>query len=227
MRSRARTRGRNCLRTPAHPRRRLSWRAPSSGCGSGNATLARRTSGTDVLTVQSGALQLVSRSCGTAKRMRREGAGTGTETRVSPRSNSLLFLLSEEWYRQPRAVYKYWVGGLPSCDHAATCSSSSSSFMADMDQKDRCSCMYKAGIAGYFAPRAVFPSLFGRPRMLGILAGTDLKYSCSGMCKAGFSGVYAPRAVLPEVYRKIGFWEMTWYSSSAPCIWKSLVLAFA
>ena len=76
-----------------------------------------------------------------------------------------------------------------------------------MDQKDRCSCMYKAGIAGYYAPRAVFPSLVGRPQLLGF-AGTDLKYSCSGMCKAGFSGVSAPRAVLPEVYRKIGFWEM-------------------
>ena len=72
----------------------------------------------------------------------------------------------------------------------------------------RSSCIYKAGIAGYFAPRAVFTSLVGRPRMLGILAGTDLKYSCSGMCKAGFSGVSAPRAVLLEVYRKIGFWEM-------------------
>ena len=71
--------------------------------------------------------------------------------------------------------------------------------MADMDQKDRCSCMYKAGIAGYYAPRAVFPSLVGRPRMLGILAGTDLKDSCSGMYKAGFSGVSAPRAVLPSL----------------------------
>ena len=131
------------------------------------------------------------RSCGTAKRMRREGSGTGTGTRVSPRLTSLLFLLGEERYRQPRAVYKYWACGLPSCDHAATCSSSSSSFMAGMDQKDRCSCMYKAGIDGYHAPCAVFPSLVGRPRMLGILAGTDLKYSCSGMCKAGFSGVYA------------------------------------
>ena len=86
--------------------------------------------------------------------------------------------------------------------------------MADMDQKDRCSCMHKAGIAGYYAPRAVFPSLVGRPHMLSILAGTEQKYSCSGMCKAGFSGVSASRAVLPEVYRKIGFWEMTWYSSS-------------
>ena len=47
-------------------------------------------------------------SFGTAKRMRWEGSGTGTGTRVSPRSNSLLFLLGEEQYRQPRAVYKYW-----------------------------------------------------------------------------------------------------------------------
>ena len=92
------------------------------------------------------ALQLVSRSCGTAKRMRREGSGTGTGTRVSPRLSSLLFLLSEERYRQPRAVYKYWVGDLPSCDHAATCSSSSSCFTAGMDQNDRYSCTYKVGI---------------------------------------------------------------------------------
>ena len=146
-----RTRGRNCLRTTAHGRRRLSWRTPLSGCGSGMSTVARRTSGTDVLTVQSGELQMVSRSCGTAKRMRR-GSGTGTGTRVSPRLTSLLFLL----------VCKYWVGDLPSCDHAATCSSSSSSFTADMDQKDRCSGMYKAGIVGHYAPRAVFfPGLAG------------------------------------------------------------------
>ena len=103
-----RTRGRNCLRTPAHGRQRLSWRTPSSGCGSGRNTLARRTSGTDVLTVLSGVLQLASMSCGTAKGMRREGSGSGTGTRVSPRLSSLLFLLGEEQYRQPRAVYKYW-----------------------------------------------------------------------------------------------------------------------
>ena len=94
----------------ANPRRLLSWRSrpcrtPSSGSRSGNATLARLTSGTDVLTVQSGRLQLVSRSCGTAKGMRREGSGTGTGTRVSPRLSSLLFLLGEELYHQPRAVY--------------------------------------------------------------------------------------------------------------------------
>ena len=181
-----RTRGRNCLRTPAHPRRRLSWRTPSSGCGSRMTNLASRTTGTDALSVLSGSHRLASRWCGTSPRMRREGFITGTGIRVSLRLSSLLFLLGEERDRQPRAVYKYWVGGLPSCDHAATCSSSSSSFTADMNQKDRCSCMYKAGIAGYFAPRAVFPSLVGRFRMLGILAGTNLKYSCSGMCKAGF-----------------------------------------
>ena len=78
-----RTPGRNCLRTPAHGRRRLSWRTPSSGCGSGRSTLARRTSGTDVLTVLSGSRRLASVSCGTAKRMRREESGTGTGTRVS------------------------------------------------------------------------------------------------------------------------------------------------
>ena len=128
--------------------------------------------------------------------MRRDWSATGTGTRVSPCLTSLLFLLGEVLtYRQPRAVYKYWAGGLPSCDHAATCSSSSSSFMTDMDQKDCCTCIFKAGIAGYFAPRAVFPSLVGRPRMFVILADMDLKYSCSGMCKAGFSGVCTSRCV--------------------------------
>ena len=61
---------------------------------------------------------------------------------ASVRMTSLLFLLGEERYRQPRAVYKYWVGDVPSCDHAATCSNSSSSFMARMDQKSRSSGMY-------------------------------------------------------------------------------------
>ena len=82
------------------------------------------------------------------------------------------------------------------------------SIMAGMDQKDRCSGIYKTGIDGDNAPRAVFSFLVGRPKMLGILAGTDLKDSCSGMYKAVFSGVSAPRAVLPEVDSKIGFWEM-------------------
>ena len=116
----------------------------------------------------SGSHRLASRWCGTPQGLRRGPATSGTWKRVSPRLTSLLFLLGEELHRQPRAVYKYWVGGLPSCDHAATSFLRSSSFMADMDQKDFCNCMYKAGIAGYYAPHAVFPSLVGRFRMLGI-----------------------------------------------------------
>ena len=72
-----RTRGRNCLRTPAHPRRRLSWRTPSSGCSSRTATLASLTTGTDVLSVLSGSRRLASRSCGSAKGMRREALPPG------------------------------------------------------------------------------------------------------------------------------------------------------
>ena len=56
-----------------------------------------------------------------------EGSGTGTGIRVFVRIPSLLFFLGEELYRQPRAVYKYWAGGLRSCYHAAASSSSSSS----------------------------------------------------------------------------------------------------
>ena len=37
--------------------------------------------------------------------------------------------------------------------------------------------MFMAGIAGYNAPRAVFSSLVGRPRVLGILAAMDQKDS--------------------------------------------------
>ena len=115
-----RTRGRNCLRTPAHPRRRLSWRTPLSGCGSRMTNLASRTTGTDALSVLSGSHRLASRWCGMPQGMRRGLVTSGTRKRVSPRLLSLLFLLGEELHRQPRAVYKYWVGGLPSCDHAAT-----------------------------------------------------------------------------------------------------------
>ena len=77
--------------------------------------------------------------------------------------------------------------------------------MADMDQKDPCSCMYKAGIAGYYAPRAVFPSL-------GLQAPHALHFGRYGPevqlqwhVQSWFSGVSAPRAVLPEVDRKLGF----------------------
>ena len=50
--------------------------------------------------------------------------------------------------------------------------------LAVMDQMDYCSGMYKAGIYGEYAPRALFSSLVGRPRMLVILALMDQKDSC-------------------------------------------------
>ena len=94
--------------------------------------------------------------------------------------------------------------------------------MVGIDQKDRCSGLFQAGFVGYCAPRAVFPSLVGRPRMLSILAGTDLKYICSGMYNAGFSGVSAPRAVCPRRTGKLDYLGDGVYSSSVPCICKSL-----
>ena len=130
VRSWLRTRGRNCSPSRAHPRGLLSWRSrpcriPSSGCSSGNAKLARPSTGTDALGRLSGRHHLVSRSCGSARGLRREST-TGTGIRASLRLTSLLFLLGKELYRQPRAVHKYWAGGLRSCVHAATSSSISS-----------------------------------------------------------------------------------------------------
>ena len=49
VRSWARTRGRNCSPSRAHPRRLLSWKTPSSGCGSRMTNLASRTTLTNVL----------------------------------------------------------------------------------------------------------------------------------------------------------------------------------
>ena len=102
-----RTRGRNCSPSRAHPRGLLSWRTPLSGCSSETATLASLTTGADALERLPGSHRLASRWCGSAKGMRRDWSGTGTGTRASLRLSSLLFLLGEELYRQPRAVYKY------------------------------------------------------------------------------------------------------------------------
>ena len=71
-----------------------------------------------------------------------------------------------------------------------------------MDQKDRYSCMYKVVICGDNAPRAVFSSLVGSPRMLVILADMDQKNRCCGMFKTGFTGCAAPRAVSVSLVRR-------------------------
>ena len=67
--------------------------------------------------------------------------------------------------------------------------------LADMDQENSCSSMFKAGISGYNALRAVFSSLVRRPMMLGIMAFMDQKDSGSVIYYAGVAGDNAPRAV--------------------------------
>ena len=63
--------------------------------------------------------------------------------------------------------------------------------MAGMVQMDSCSDMYKAGILGVNAPRAVFSSLVRRPMMLGIMAVMDHKNTFSRLwsrqCKLSVS----------------------------------------
>ena len=61
--------------------------------------------------------------------------------------------------------------------------------MAGIDQKDSCSGMYKAGIAGDTSPRDVFVSLVRRPMMLGIMAGlTQVNWASRSTWKIGFTG---------------------------------------
>ena len=50
--------------------------------------------------------------------------------------------------------------------------------LAGMDQKDRCSGIYMAGIACDNAPRAVFSSLVHKHLMLGIMADMNQRDSC-------------------------------------------------
>ena len=98
----------------AHPRRRLSWRTrhcrtPSSGCGSGRRHAGktyfwnRRTNST--------VWQSSSWCRGRVDTAKRNEEGRvwywHRDTRVSPRLTALFFLLGEERYHQPRAVFKY------------------------------------------------------------------------------------------------------------------------
>ena len=63
---------------------------------------------------------------------------------------------------------------------------------------DNGSSMRKAVFAGDDAPRAVFPSIFGRPKMPGEVAALVVDNG-SGTCTAGFAGDIAPRAVFPSI----------------------------
>ena len=75
--------------------------------------------------------------------------------------------------------------------------------LADMDQKDRCSGLFMAGIVGYGALRAVFPSLVGKPRVLGTVAGIHQKDSYAlFLGKAGIACDNAPRAVFSPLLGK-------------------------
>ena len=75
--------------------------------------------------------------------------------------------------------------------------------MAAMVQKDRYvrigRGMYKAGIAGDIAPRAVLASLVFRPMMLCNMAVMVQKDSCSGTCKGGISGATVESPQLPSI----------------------------
>ena len=55
--------------------------------------------------------------------------------------------------------------------------------LAGIDQKDRCSGIFKAGFAGYNTPRAVLSFLVRQPMKLCIMAGMVQKDSCSGMAR--------------------------------------------
>ena len=55
--------------------------------------------------------------------------------------------------------------------------------LAGIDQKDRCSGIFKAGFAVYNTPRVVLSFLVRRPMKLCIMAGMVQKDSCSGMAR--------------------------------------------
>ena len=56
---------------------------------------------------------------------------------------------------------------------------------------DNGSGMCKAGFAGDDAPRAVFPSIVGRPKMPGIMVGMDQKDRRDGQACGGSTAVWS------------------------------------
>ena len=87
------------------------------------------------------------------------------------------------WYRRTVAVVCTWLVLLVTmllalCSFPWLAGPECSAFWPVSTRRGGCSGMDNAGIAGDSAPRAVFSSLVGRPRVLGILAGMDQKDSC-------------------------------------------------
>ena len=98
-----RVRVRSCPGRSAHGLRRLMWRPVVR-----MRSRARPSTGTDVLVCPPGSLLRASRSSGSGRWMRKGTTITGTGKHVPVHMSFLLFLLSEELHRQPRAVNKYW-----------------------------------------------------------------------------------------------------------------------
>ena len=165
VRSWARTRGRNCSPSRAHPRRLLSWRTPSSGCGSGMTTLASLTAGTDALERLPGSHRLASRWCGSAAQRKEEMEvlfAVPIQLRTPAqraRLRELISASSQAWRRKRKKRRKMRTPRTSSLRGCARRRQRPEMpcIMAGMYLEDRCSGLIKARIVGYVAPRAVFP----------------------------------------------------------------------